>query len=163
MRGSRARLDERGDGEIDENFWAQAAADQAAGQNGEIDESTHHFYPTSSLSILTERSQPKAVERFPSTPNSSTTTLTMLLGSMTYMMVTVVRQPSSNPVNRISWLLLPVRQDESDRSMSTMPSERREWMFGNSRKIFGRTLRSSFLRRKRKKTKTLIWYVLFSL
>ena len=84
----------------------------------------------------------------------------MLLDSMTYMMVTVVRLPSSNPVNRISWLLLPDRQDESDRSMSTMPSELRGWTLGNSRRTFGRTLRSSFLRRKRKKTKTLIWYVL---
>jgi condensin complex subunit 2 len=31
MRGQRAPLDENGDGEVDENFWAQAAADQAAG------------------------------------------------------------------------------------------------------------------------------------
>ncbi len=39
MRGYRARLNE-GDGEVDENFWAQAAADQAAGRNGEdVDES----------------------------------------------------------------------------------------------------------------------------
>ena len=29
MRGRRARLN---DGEVDENFWAQAAADQAAGR-----------------------------------------------------------------------------------------------------------------------------------
>lgn len=28
MRGNRARLD-RNDGEVDENFWAQAAAEQA--------------------------------------------------------------------------------------------------------------------------------------
>ena len=34
MRGSRARLD-RNDGEVDENFWAQAAADQAAGRQAE--------------------------------------------------------------------------------------------------------------------------------
>ncbi|THH28569.1 hypothetical protein EUX98_g5607 [Antrodiella citrinella] len=39
MRGSRARVDENGDGEVDENFWAQAAADQAAGRDGEPDES----------------------------------------------------------------------------------------------------------------------------
>jgi hypothetical protein len=32
MRGQRAPpLNENGDGEVDENFWAQAAADQAAG------------------------------------------------------------------------------------------------------------------------------------
>jgi len=32
MRGQRAPVDENGDGEVDENFWAQAAADQAAGR-----------------------------------------------------------------------------------------------------------------------------------
>ncbi|KDQ61579.1 hypothetical protein JAAARDRAFT_66671 [Jaapia argillacea MUCL 33604] len=32
MRGHRARLDDTRDGDIDENFWAQAAADQAAGR-----------------------------------------------------------------------------------------------------------------------------------
>ncbi|KAH8093297.1 condensin complex subunit 2/barren [Cristinia sonorae] len=32
MRGARGRAEERGDGEVDENFWAQAAADQAAAQ-----------------------------------------------------------------------------------------------------------------------------------
>ncbi|KAI6112767.1 condensin complex subunit 2/barren [Pisolithus sp. B1] len=31
MRGQRVRFNEAGDGEVDENFWAQAAADQAAG------------------------------------------------------------------------------------------------------------------------------------
>jgi len=34
MRGRRAPLDDNGDGEVDENFWAQAAADQAAGRAG---------------------------------------------------------------------------------------------------------------------------------
>ena len=33
MRGNRARLNAN-DGEIDTNFWAQAAADQAAGRLG---------------------------------------------------------------------------------------------------------------------------------
>ncbi|KAK7687927.1 hypothetical protein QCA50_009146 [Cerrena zonata] len=40
MRGQRSRLDDRPDGEIDENFWAQAAAEQAAGQNGEEPDET---------------------------------------------------------------------------------------------------------------------------
>ncbi|CAL1714981.1 unnamed protein product [Somion occarium] len=40
MRGQRARLDDRGDGEIDENFWAQAAAEQAAGQNSDEPDET---------------------------------------------------------------------------------------------------------------------------
>jgi condensin complex subunit 2 len=40
MRGYRVRINE-GDGEVDENFWAQAAADQAAGLRAdEADEST---------------------------------------------------------------------------------------------------------------------------
>lgn len=40
MRGHRVRLDDRPDGEVDENFWAQAAADQAAGRaDDEGDES----------------------------------------------------------------------------------------------------------------------------
>jgi condensin complex subunit 2 len=34
MRGQRVRFNE-GDGEVDENFWAQAAADQAAGRTGD--------------------------------------------------------------------------------------------------------------------------------
>ncbi|KAH7929129.1 barren [Leucogyrophana mollusca] len=41
MRGQRVRYNENGDGEVDENFWAQAAADQAAGRvaQEEADES----------------------------------------------------------------------------------------------------------------------------
>ncbi|KAF8624029.1 hypothetical protein AX17_007235 [Amanita inopinata Kibby_2008] len=34
MRGHKVRFNEAGDGEVDENFWVQAAADQAAGRNG---------------------------------------------------------------------------------------------------------------------------------
>lgn len=34
MRGYRVRINE-GDGEVEENFWAQAAADQAAGRRAE--------------------------------------------------------------------------------------------------------------------------------
>lgn len=54
MRGHRARLDDRGDGEVDENFWAQAAADQAAGQNAngeEGDESAYGSYFSLCFSI----------------------------------------------------------------------------------------------------------------
>ncbi|KAJ6581204.1 condensin complex subunit 2/barren [Mycena capillaripes] len=38
MRGHKVRYNEDGDGEVDENFWAQAAADQAAGRDGNDDE-----------------------------------------------------------------------------------------------------------------------------
>lgn len=41
MRGQKVRYNENGDGEVDENFWAQAAADQAAGRvDDDGDEST---------------------------------------------------------------------------------------------------------------------------
>ena len=46
MRGQRGHLEDRPDGEVDENYWAQAAADQAAGRAEEdIDQSklTLHF------------------------------------------------------------------------------------------------------------------------
>jgi hypothetical protein len=35
MRGQNVKMNLNGDGEVDENFWAQAAADQAAGRSGE--------------------------------------------------------------------------------------------------------------------------------
>ena len=34
MRGHKVRFNETGDGEVDENYWVQAAAEQAAGRNG---------------------------------------------------------------------------------------------------------------------------------
>lgn len=44
MRGQRAALNENGNGEVDEHFWAQAAADQAAGRAGsDGDEGKTHF------------------------------------------------------------------------------------------------------------------------
>jgi condensin complex subunit 2 len=44
MRGHKVRYNEDGDGEVDENFWAQAAADQAAGRNGDDEEGSMSFY-----------------------------------------------------------------------------------------------------------------------
>ena len=45
MRGRRAKLNENGDGEVDENFWAQAAAGQAAADDDQDgDESTFSGY-----------------------------------------------------------------------------------------------------------------------
>ena len=34
MRGQKVRMNPDGNGEVDENFWAQAAADQATGRTG---------------------------------------------------------------------------------------------------------------------------------
>lgn len=45
MRGQKVKINVNGDGEVDENFWAQAAADQAAGRGGdEEDESEFYIY-----------------------------------------------------------------------------------------------------------------------
>jgi condensin complex subunit 2 len=52
MRGQRVRFNENGD-EVDENFWAQAAADQAAGRNG--DEDGDESEDTSCLRCITPR------------------------------------------------------------------------------------------------------------
>ncbi len=46
MRGQRDPLNENGDGEVDENFWAQAAADQAAGLATSGDEGGAFSSPT---------------------------------------------------------------------------------------------------------------------
>jgi condensin complex subunit 2 len=45
MRGQRVKMNSNGDGEVDENFWAQAAADQAAGRMGEQDDSKPNVNP----------------------------------------------------------------------------------------------------------------------
>jgi condensin complex subunit 2 len=53
MRGQRVRFNENGD-EVDENFWAQAAADQAAGRNGDEEGDESEYYPYSfPLALLT--------------------------------------------------------------------------------------------------------------
>lgn len=54
MRGQRVRYNENGDGEVDENFWAQAAADQAAGRDQEdADESKYRCLAQSVSLTLT--------------------------------------------------------------------------------------------------------------
>ena len=53
MRGQRNPLNENGDGEVDENFWAQAAADQAAGRatsDGEEGGVSYHVIQQACLS-----------------------------------------------------------------------------------------------------------------
>lgn len=37
MRGKRARINENGDGEVDADFWAQAAAEQAGNRDHDLD------------------------------------------------------------------------------------------------------------------------------
>jgi len=43
MRGRRVKINEDGDGEVDVNFWAQAAADQANGRRGDKDAGKHNL------------------------------------------------------------------------------------------------------------------------
>ena len=43
MRGQRVPLNENGDGEVDENFWARAAADQAAVRDAEDGDDSQSF------------------------------------------------------------------------------------------------------------------------
>jgi len=45
MRGKRARINENGDGEVDTDFWAQAAAEQAGNRDHDpdADDSEHHY------------------------------------------------------------------------------------------------------------------------
>ncbi|KAJ7132119.1 condensin complex subunit 2/barren [Mycena epipterygia] len=45
MRGQKVRYNEDGDGEVDENFWAQAAADQAAGRDGDDEDASGGAIP----------------------------------------------------------------------------------------------------------------------
>ena len=53
MRGQRAPVNENGDGEVDENFWAQAAADQAAGRATSGDEGGVFSSPADHYTSLT--------------------------------------------------------------------------------------------------------------
>lgn len=55
MRGQRARLNDR-DGEVDENFWAQAAADQAAGRRADDEDPGVYLSLPSFPFILSEES-----------------------------------------------------------------------------------------------------------
>jgi condensin complex subunit 2 len=52
MRGQRVRFNENGD-EVDENFWAQAAADQAAGRTGDQEGDESMYLPCVSITLLT--------------------------------------------------------------------------------------------------------------
>jgi condensin complex subunit 2 len=51
MRGRRVKINEDGDGEVDVNFWAQAAADQANGRR-EDDDGDEGLYHISFLHML---------------------------------------------------------------------------------------------------------------
>ena len=81
MRGQRVSLKTNADGEIDENFWAQAAADQAAGRSG-VDGNDGKS-PTRSTKFWKPRDLSRShlkmatTKRYRSTLNSSTMTLMM--------------------------------------------------------------------------------------
>lgn len=52
MRHQNGRTNQNGDGEIDEHFWAQAAADQAAAGNQDGDDSKLSFALSYRLDIF---------------------------------------------------------------------------------------------------------------
>lgn len=82
MRGHKVRYNEDGDGEVDENFWAQAAADQAAGRDGNDDEDASMFLcEHTQLHLLIVYFQPQVEVLYHSILSSSTTITTMVLGS----------------------------------------------------------------------------------
>lgn len=89
MRGQRAPAPTNAEGEVDENFWAQAAADQAAGRSGGDDmddsklDSPDYYHSIDDIAQL--------AQEMPShlTHNSSMTIMMMDLGSMMLTMVMV--------------------------------------------------------------------------
>lgn len=83
MRGNRGHgeLDDRH--EVDEAFWAQAAADRATGRDGEEDASKHLLTLRCRIVVTDLSHQPKAEARSRSTLSSSTMT-TMVADSTMY-------------------------------------------------------------------------------
>lgn len=92
MRGQQVRFNEDGDGEVDEQFWAQAAADQAAGRAAaENDEGENIVYSSfMTLKLILPKAQMARI--YPSIHSSSTMTTTMARALMTVMMATVLRR-----------------------------------------------------------------------
>src|ERR1700761_7859613 len=98
MRGQRAALNENGDGEVDEHFWAQAAADQAAGRAGsDGDEGRIHPVRLSRQCfdhINSTVVQPETGAESHSIPSSSMTMTTMAPASTTALTVAWSRPPT---------------------------------------------------------------------
>src|ERR1700722_4144049 len=111
MRGHRAQLNP-GNGEVDENFWAQAAADQTAGRGAEDEgDEIKFFVSVTSGCLLTLCWQPTMVVPFHSIPNFSMMTTMTVLGLTMYTRVVQewVHQ-TLTPANRIYWLQHRVRR-----------------------------------------------------
>ena len=133
MRGQRDPLNENGDGEVDENFWAQAAADQAAGRATSDGEGGVLSHVIQQACLSDSRGfpsyQPETEVRSRSTPSSSTTTMTMALALTMALTAT--------------WRVLPIQgnrtclrgrragQDGSDPSLSSILSALSEWTSGS--------------------------------
>jgi len=60
MRGQKVKMNPNGDGEVDENFWAQAAADQAAGRSADVEDESRSNLSRIRMSMYTEISSNEA-------------------------------------------------------------------------------------------------------
>ena len=131
MRGNRARLNAN-NGEVVERFWAQAAADQAAGRQADDGEEGMFTGGISSIILLTNILQVRPKERFPLTHNSSMTSTTMARALMISTTVTQEARAWVLIQNLGSVTSLPkhrVHLDASVRKLSIMHVVPSEWMF----------------------------------
>jgi hypothetical protein len=92
MRGQRGRVDLNKNVELDENFWARAAVDQAPGRAllGEGDESQSAI-PIKQITAFLISAQLSTVDLFHSVHNFSMTTMTIILVLMMCLMATAMR------------------------------------------------------------------------
>jgi len=120
MRGQQVRFNENGDGEVDEQFWAQAAADQAAGRaaaENEDGESTVYLC-LMFLKLIFLKAEMDQI--YPSIRSSSTTTMTMARALMMVLMETVRYRRMLK--SKTSWLSYRARRGGSDQNSSIMQS-----------------------------------------
>ena len=97
MRGQKVKMSTSGDGEVDENFWAQAA-----GRGADVEDESKSDFSRIRLGMLRSRPIMKQEVLFRSTPSSSMTIMMTDLVSM-ITMVTASVQRMQMLVNRTYW------------------------------------------------------------
>lgn len=121
MRGQQVRFNENGDGEVDEQFWAQAAADQAAGRAAaEDDEGETIIYSCVIFLKLAPLLKAEMDQIYPSIRSSSIMTTMMARALTMVLMATVQRRRMLE--SKTSWLLRRARRGGSDQNLSIMLS-----------------------------------------
>lgn len=137
MRGQRVPLTENPDGEIDEQFWANAA-NQAAGRDGEGDDSMSTLPLTTGVSSRNHPLQLVATVPYHSTPNSSMTTTTTDLAST--MRSTADQQRLQTQIKRKGiYSLRPLaRRGAPALSLSNTQNGRNGWTCASSRRTSGK-------------------------